>query len=128
MKKNSNGWTRRLAVALVLIGSSVMLSGCGGDDGGGDGEFVGSTWRVTDENGQSADFTIEDGSSFKLVMNDSGRSGSGTYTLSGEKITFMFLDADGNDCEFTGTISGNTMKGTWTCTNGRSGTWQATRR
>jgi hypothetical protein len=49
-----------------------------------------------------------------------------TGTITGLDISFSFVDSDGATNTSTGTVSGDdgsTMSGTWTKTNGQSGTW-----
>lgn len=51
-----------------------------------------------------------------------------TGQISGLDISFSFADSDGVTKSSTGTVAasdGSTMSGTWTKTNGQSGTWHA---
>jgi hypothetical protein len=51
-----------------------------------------------------------------------------TGQITGLDISFSFVDSDGATNTSTGTVSaddGSTMSGTWTKSNGQSGTWEA---
>lgn len=51
-----------------------------------------------------------------------------TGQVSGSSITYKRSDKDSSYiADFTGTVSGDTLSGTWTDSNGLSGTWIATR-
>lgn len=114
-----NKWTRRMVWAAAII-SVFALSGCGGDDGGGDNgelraDLIG-TWKVMPDNNPTGFYYIntyhDDGTTLseEHIPGDPVEIYQGTFTVSGNKL---HLDWGGGDT-YTTTISidGDTLRGT----------------
>jgi len=111
-------------VALALIapagaGAAGGISGtwdCCGAGGAGAQDF-----NITDSGGALSGNAVEpDGSSFALI---SGHVSGTAVTI---VTTYEASFDPGYVATFTGTVSGETMSGSWTSNVGQSGTWTAT--
>lgn len=86
----------KLGVFAVLFGMTFLTAGCeGGGDGGGDGDFTG-TWALSEggnPDGSTAWYVHFNADKTFSISNNSDGSGqrvSGTYTVSGGKLTGPF--------------------------------------
>ena len=127
----------RVAMLLVLV---VMLAGCGSNSNSGN---INGNWKatLTDANGtQVFSFTtsiIESGngtlsmSNFSFSTSSScfvsGQSESGTFGLAGNfngnvsgtfGMNIQSVTPPGNTLALSGTVTGNTISGTWMLTGG----------
>lgn len=107
-------------------------TGATGADLGVTGTWPG-TWQ--DAAGASGTFTMQFAQTGNQISGPITIEGStcvsqGTIsgTIDGDQITFGAVKA-GNSVDYTGTISGDTMSGTWAspACGGDSGTWEAIR-
>ena len=123
-------WFKRMVVVAVCCGVTVCLTGCEGDDDGSvDAASVDvtGTWHLSVS---GVVFTItQSGSS----VSGSGYDGNGdTFTVSGSVSGNVFTGRgdyaqNGMWAEWTVTVSGNTMTGSYTSWYGDSGTMTGTR-
>ena len=115
-----------------------FLSGCGGGgtSGGPSTVDISDTWigDHTDANGIKVQFSFaptQTGDTITGLINwsdSSSTTSTFTGTISGLDITLSWTQA-GSTINLAGTVSadGTTMSGTWSSSDGTSGTWQATR-
>lgn len=129
---------RFLKVLLLLIGISFFIVACGsGDGGGGGGDSddtttvgVSGDWKVWHtEEGQAEegpDYMTFTQTGNDITIADSCYSGDSPIsgTINGTSISFSWTE-DGVTITATGTVSGNTMSGQYSNTDGESGTWRA---
>jgi len=139
MKRVKNGFIRNLhylcLVGVIALGLMTIVAtgggGGGGDGGDGNGVDVSGYWKIyhTTE-GQAG----EEGPEY-LTFSQSGNDVTITDScdpdedpfygaISGTSISFSWTE-EGITITATGTVSGDTMEGTWTDTTGGSGTWRA---
>jgi hypothetical protein len=128
-KRGTGKWLKgcllSLAVTLPLI-----FGGCGGNQAEPAWNVTGGWYIYHDTAGVPGE-QGPDLFSFTQANNKlSGTTPQGqqiTGTVSGVDISFSWTGSDGASCSYSGSISGDgaTMSGTWTSSNGQSGTWHA---
>ncbi len=130
MRKTATG--RWLKAWFLFFGVTfpMLLSGCGSNDSLPTWNITGSSFIYHTTNGTPG----EQGPDL-FVFTQAGGSLSGTTPLnqpitgsvSESTVTFSWVGSDGATYDYNGEIetNGTTMSGTWTSTNGQSGTWHA---
>lgn len=88
-------------------------------------------WAVTEgPRGEwSGNWTVEASrSDFSIALKSGGSTvtAEGSYVRSGNQISVSRTNtSDGNDCNYTGTVSGKSISGTYFCKNGGPYRWSA---
>ncbi|VGO12085.1 hypothetical protein PDESU_00635 [Pontiella desulfatans] len=102
-----NKWTRRMVWAAAII-SVFALSGCGGDDGGGDSNGIAGRW-VGDFNNKEASHSFDAtfSGSGNVDLQNGPDNWNATITVSGSEIqiNYSYYDDEYDETE-TGTIYG----------------------
>jgi hypothetical protein len=102
----------------------VALSG-GGGGGGGDGDSdVAGTWRINQGRWTGEVLNLHSDGSLS-GHDDSGNTVSGSYRTSGSGIVINLRWSSGPTRTMTGTVSGNSMRGTFVDSDAPSGSWAA---
>jgi len=119
-----------VCLSVIMLFGFVTVIGCGGGGEDGDSsctyESVAGTYTGTatsDDDGESVSIWVTFYSDGTLVDSDGDL---GTYELSGCSITGT-VNEDGGYTTFGGSISGSTMSGTWSNSDGDSGTLEITK-
>jgi hypothetical protein len=125
--------------AISILVSALFLFGCGGSDSSSsfsdlNGNYNLAATSTTDQDVYGGSCGNAEGT---MTVNDSSLSGTlidtwgNMYDILGEidnngNISGGFALSQGNVATFSGTISGNTLTGTWSDIYQCSGDWQAT--
>jgi hypothetical protein len=133
MKKYAARNWLKVCLLLFVIPLPLFLASCGGGISSAPFNTSGSWFIYHTTAGTAGDqgpdlftFTQTDASSNNLTGTTS-QSQLLSGNVSGLNISFSWVGSDGATYNYTGVISADafTMSGTWTSTNGLSGTWHA---
>jgi len=109
VKKMAN---KRLWLGMLVIALAFGMTVVGCEEEPKD-ELDGTTWEyIGNESGVTATWVLKFNSpNFTLTISAQGQSvtNSGTYSVSGNTVTFTVTDEDGETGTGTGTISGNKL-------------------
>lgn len=123
----STGWLR-LCLFLVGLSSVIILAGCGSGKPEPVWNVAGSWFMYHDISGTSGE-QGPDLFTFAQSTNDlSGTTAQGdtfTGSISGTDVSFSWNASDGTSYSYSGTASAGNMAGTWSASNGQTGTWHA---
>lgn len=118
-----------VCVSIIIVTLSLFLGGCGGAKSEPLFNITGSWYVFHTTNGASGE---QEPDLFAFTQTENSLSGTTplnqliTGNVSNTDITFSWAGSDGTVYTYTGTVNDNgTMAGTWTGSNGQSGTWHA---
>jgi hypothetical protein len=119
-------WIRRCLALSAGVAVTAMIMGCDDSDsssgGGSSGTGVAGDWRASG-NGFSSTMHIDaSGNSLTGAVVYDGDSDGLTGTIDGNTVQLRSQGTSG-----TGTLEGDTIRGTYRRDNGDSGSWTATR-
>lgn len=130
MKKLTKAKWLKVCLLLFVVTLPPFISGCGGNQSEPTFNIAGS-WNIFHTTTGTAGEEGPDLFTFTTSNNDvSGTTPLNqliTGNVSGLNVSFSWVGSDGATNTYTGVVSadGATMSGTWTSTNGHSGTWHA---
>ena len=130
MQKLATNKLLKVYLLLLVVSLHLILGGCGKSEPPPTWNITGSwyiyntTTGTTGEQGPNL-FTFT--ASTNTISGTTAQSQPITGDISGLNITFSWTGSDGATYTYTGAVSadGATMSGTWTSSNGLSGTWHA---
>ena len=123
-----------LLIAVWCVGSALMLTGCGGggDEGAPSGGPAVGTWTLTDDRGTTVILSLAQsgdrvagtvvGNAAQAALRSSSANGVVSGEVDGNSISLVIVYDDGHTVYINGTISGESMAGQWSDSEGARGT------
>jgi hypothetical protein len=128
MKKRTSAMWLKVCLVFLGLSTAIFLSGCGGSKPDAVWNIAGGWYIYHDTSGSPAE-QGPDLFTFTQSVNDlSGTTAAGepfSGTISGTDVSFSWTASDQTTYTYSGTASNGTMAGTWSGSNGQSGTWRA---